>query len=65
VADGSLPEEYMTTVEVAALLRRTPGWVYERSRSGELSGREAGKYWLYRCSDVNAFLGTGWTSDLA
>lgn len=49
MADGSIPEEYMTTVEVAALLRCTPRWVSEHSRSGELAGRkarEAGKYWL-------------------
>jgi excisionase family DNA binding protein len=60
-ADGVLcsagrREELLTVADVAALLKVSKRWVYERARSGELRSGYAGKHLRFRYGDVLDFI---------
>lgn len=46
----------LTAHEVADVLGMKPGWVYERSRSGEIPTVKLGRYFRYRADKVNEWI---------
>ena len=52
------PNEWMTSDEVAALLRCTPRTLWNWRQAGRLRPRRVGRRWLYRRSDVLRALGS-------
>ena len=50
-------EPLLDAVEAAALLRMHPNTLRMKARLGEIPGRHIGKYWRFRISDLNDWLG--------
>ena len=50
-------EPLLDAVEAAALLRMHPNTLRMKARLGEIPGRHVGKYWRFRISDLNNWIG--------
>ena len=50
-------EPLLDAIEAAALLRMHPNTLRMKARLGEIPGRHIGKYWRFRISDLNDWLG--------
>jgi excisionase family DNA binding protein len=50
-------EPLLDATEAAALLRMHPNTLRMRARLGEIPGRHIGKYWRFRISDLNHWIG--------
>lgn len=48
--------EYLTTDEVAALIRTSPDYVARQCAAGNLRGKTLGKEWRIRRSEVDRFM---------
>jgi excisionase family DNA binding protein len=57
-SEGShrLDDDLLTAAEVAALLRMTPGWVYEETRRNRIPHMRLGRYFRYRRSTIDAWM---------
>ena len=56
-ADPTAPTEIITASEVAALLRMTPAWVYAETRRNRIPHMRLGRYFRYRRSTIEAWMG--------
>jgi excisionase family DNA binding protein len=52
------PLQLLTTADLCALLRRSPGWVRKQRKSGALPYLQDGRSIRFRRADVEAFLET-------
>ena len=50
-------EPLLDAVEAATLLRMHPNTLRMKARLGEIPGRHIGKYWRFRISDLNDWIG--------
>jgi excisionase family DNA binding protein len=50
-------EPLLDAIEAAALLRMHPNTLRMKARIGEIPGRHIGKYWRFRISDLNDWIG--------
>jgi len=50
-------EPLLDAVEAATLLRMHPNTLRMKARLGEIPGRHVGKYWRFRISDLNDWIG--------
>jgi excisionase family DNA binding protein len=50
-------EPLLDVNEAAALLRMHPNTLRMKARLGEIPGRHIGKYWRFRISDLNDWIG--------
>lgn len=49
-------EPLLTVAEVAAILKVSPRWVYQRARSGELRSGTFGRTLRFKLADVTAYI---------
>lgn len=52
------PLQLLTTAEVAALMRKSTGWVTKQRKSNALPHLQVGRAVRYYRADVEAFIGT-------
>jgi predicted DNA-binding transcriptional regulator AlpA len=51
-----VPDRFLTSEEVAELLRTTPRWVEDRARGDDLPSRKLGRRRVYKWSEVMAWV---------
>jgi len=52
------PDDVLTAVEVAAVLRMTPAWVYSETRQGRIPHMRFGRRFRYRRSTIESWMRT-------
>lgn len=56
-----MAQDTMTPVEAGAYLNLSPGSVLRKARLGEVPAAKTGRKWLFRRSDLDAWLSAGGT----
>lgn len=52
-------DELLTVHEISAYLKKSPSWVYRRSRDGKLPARKVGGTWRYSLRAVEEWVQAG------
>ncbi len=61
----STVDELLTVQEVAAYLKKSPSWVYRRSREKKLPAQKVGGTWRYSMKALEQWMQAGLSGDEA